>query len=83
MTFLSFNCRGIANAQKNLALKHLLKNVCCDVIMLRETLGPRDFVMNILRNMSLGWSFVALDASGRLGGLTLGIKDCSLKLLNS
>lgn len=30
-----------------------------------------------------GWSFVALDASGRSGGLVLGIKDCSLKLLNS
>jgi len=68
MIFLSFDCRGLSNSSKRLALKYLFMKSVCDVIMLQETLCSGVSAMNIPGHMMLGWSFVALDARGRSGG---------------
>jgi hypothetical protein len=43
-----------------------------DVIFLQETLGVSEVVVASLEEIFLGWSFVAVDAKGRSGGLATG-----------
>lgn len=83
MILLSFNCRGLFSTWKKLALKHLFKNVNCDVIILQETLGPMDSVIKSLSLMLPGWTFVVLDAISRSGVLAMGFRNSGLKLPNS
>jgi len=83
MIILSFNYRGFANTHKKLALKYIFLNYCPNVIMLQETLGIGNLVRNSLSKMMMGWSSMTVDATGRSGCLALGVKDSSVKLLNS
>lgn len=82
MVVLSFNCRGFAIASKKLALKTLFHFHCPDFIMLQETLGVGEEIKLSLKKMLLGWTFMTIYAKGRPGGLDLGVKYCSVKLLN-
>jgi len=51
--------------------------------MVQETLGQRDLVMASLSKILSSWSFVVLDAKAISRGLSLGIRDSTIKLKNS
>ena len=53
------------------------------VLMLQETLGMGEEVVRTLYRIFLGWTFQALDAQGRSGGLAMGIKSGRLKEISS
>lgn len=82
MKLLSFNCRGMASPDKKLALKRLFASEHVDIILLQETLGSATTVSSLLDSWLPGWSFHSIDASGRSGGLSMGICNRSLKVLN-
>lgn len=73
MIWLSFNCRGLANPKKRLALKRLMHESRCDIIFLQETLCTSEVAMRTLQALRPGWIFHGMDASGRSGGLAIGI----------
>lgn len=82
MKILSFNCRGLANPEKKLALKHLLLSNLVDVILLQETLSKAEMVIPILSSWLPGWTFHALDVSGHSGGIAAGFKNSTINLKN-
>jgi exonuclease III len=79
MKILSFNCRGLANPAKKSSLKRLVVVIDLDVIFLQETMGVSELVVASLESLFPGWSFVAVDAKGRSGGLATGwsLKRCN------
>jgi len=83
MIILSFNYHRLASTHNKLTLKYLFLNYCPDAIMLQETLGVGTEVENSLSKMMSSWSFMMVDTKGRSKGLALGVKDSSVKLLNS
>lgn len=82
MIVLSFNCHGFASTRKKIALTSLFLNYGLYGIILQETLGSSEEVQNSLSKIMSGWPFLTSDAKGRSGGLALGVKDSSVKLLN-
>ena len=83
MKYLSFNCRGMVSASKQLALRRLFEVEPTDIIMLQETLGEADIITNTLASLLLEWQFFAIDATGRLGGLAIGLNPCTIRVLSS
>ena len=75
MKFLSFNCRGFASSAKKLALRRLLLTSQMDFIFLQETLCPAETLIRTLTGWLPTWTFLALDASGRSGGLAIGVNN--------
>lgn len=82
MKILSFNCRGFASLTKKLALRRLLNSTHLDVIFLQETLCPADPLIHTLSSWFPNWTFHALDASGRSGGLAIGVYNRSVEIRN-
>jgi exonuclease III len=80
MKILSFNCRGLANPAKKSSLRRLIDQTSLEVILLQETLGDSVTVTKSLETLLPGWSFAAVDARGRSGGLATGWKNRSCKL---
>jgi len=83
MIVLSFSFQGFASASKKLPLKAMFKCYCPDVIMLQETLGAGEDIKLAMNKMLPGWTFMTIDAKVISWGLVLGVKEGSLKLLNS
>lgn len=83
MIWLSFNYRGLANPNKRLALKHLLHNSNCDILLLQETLGQSDIISKTLHSILPGWYFQGLDVVGRSRGLAMGINPRTVKHISS
>ena len=83
MKIMSFNCRGLAGPKNKSAFKRVLTLEHPDVILLQETLGLGDIIKERLESWLVGWSFVTLDVRGRSGGLAVGWKLSTAKLLNS
>ena len=42
------------------------------IILLQETMGPRDLVKEVLESWLPGWAFEAVDVVGRSGSLAIG-----------
>lgn len=82
MKILSFNCRGFASLTKKLVLRRLLNSTHLDVIFLQETLCPADPLILTLSSWLPNWTFHALDASGRSGGLAIGVYNRSVEIRN-
>lgn len=82
MKILSFNCRGFASNSKKLALKRLLLSLTLDIIFLQETLCQADPLTKILHTWFPNWTFQALDASGRSGGLAIGVNNRMAEIQN-
>eukprot|EP00253_Pinus_taeda_P032607 PITA_32607 len=82
MKILSFNCRGFASKSKKLALKRLLQSSALDIIFLQETLCQADPLTKLLHSWFPSWAFQAIDASGRSGGLAIGVNNRSTEILN-
>lgn len=82
MICLTFNCRGLANPDKRLALKELLAQKPIDILFLQETLGDGISVTSLLNSLLPNWTFITLDAQGRLGGCILGIKNRTTQMIN-
>jgi len=80
MKWLSFNCRGIANLPKKLALRRLFESEPVDIIFLQETLGEANQITHILGSLKPGWTFLSLDAVRRFGGLVLRFNPISIIL---
>jgi exonuclease III len=78
MKILSFNCRGLASLAKKSSLKRLVVVITLDVIFLQETMGVSELVVASLESILPRWSFAAVDAKGRSGGLATGwrLKSC-------
>jgi exonuclease III len=83
MKLLTYNCRGLASPQKNPALKRLVTLHQPDVVLFQETLADEITTTKILTSLLSGWNFLGMDARGRSGGLVLGWRSRSIKLLNS
>lgn len=83
MIVKSFSCQGFTNTSKKHALKNVFLNYYPNVTVLQETLGVGDEVKLSLNRMLPGWTFLTVDTKGRSEGLDLGVKDSSVKLLNS
>ena len=74
MNLLSFNCRGLASQPKKLAFRNLISQYNLDILMLQETLGKGEEIIELLSKLMPGWLFQALDADGRSGGLVTGYR---------
>ena len=72
MKIMSFNCRGLAGPVKKSTFIRVLTLEHPDVILLQETLGVGDVILERLELWLPGWSFLTLDANGRSGGLAVG-----------
>ena len=83
MIILSYNCRGLVSQPKKIVLRELMKSHNPDVLLLQETMGQGEEVNGILSRMFHGWVFQALDAHGRSGGLSMGIKSAKMKEFSS
>ena len=83
MIVLSFNCRGLASQPKKLAFKELVRSHNPDIILLQETLGKGEEIINIISKLLPGWSFFALDAVGRSGGVVSSFNPKKLKYVSS
>lgn len=68
MIVLSYNCRGLASPHKKSSVKRMISFVGPQIILLEETMGPRDLVREVLESWLLGWSF---EVVGRLGGVAI------------
>ena len=73
MKWMSFNCRGMANPAKTLALKRLFELEKLDVIFLQENMGNSKEVVSFLEAKIKDCFLYSLDAKGRSGGIALGI----------
>lgn len=82
MICLSYNCRGLANPDKRLALRDLLTHKPFDILFLQETLGVGLEVSATLSSFLPDWSFITLDARGRSGGCALGINNKTTRMTN-
>lgn len=82
MKFLSFNCRGFASSTKKLALRRLLISTHLDIIFLQETLCLAEPLIHTLSSWLPNWTFHALDASGRSGGLAIGVCNRAVDIRN-
>ena len=82
MICLSFNCRGLANPDKRLALRELIAIKPIDILFLQETLGAGLEVVATLKAFLPDWSFITLDAHGISGGCALGINDRTTQMCN-
>eukprot|EP00253_Pinus_taeda_P013368 PITA_13368 len=82
MKFLSFNCRGIASPPKKLAHGRLLTSNLVDIIFLQETLCSAETLITILNSWMPNWTFHALDATGRSGGISIGFCNKSVDIIN-
>jgi len=83
MIILSLNCHGLASSPKELALKEVIHNYNLDILLLQETLGAGEEVSKSLSKLMPRWSIHALNAKGRSGGITLGVKEGKFKVPNS
>ena len=83
MKLLSFNCRGLASTHKQSSLKRLVERTRLDVIFLQETLGLGSAIENLLSRIFPGWEFLVLDVKGRSGGLAIGWKVSTCRMVNS
>lgn len=83
MIFLSWNCKGLANKPKKLALKELVKRYNLDFLLLRETLGKSIDMKLTLRALLLGWSFLAVDSVGHSGGMATGFSEGRMQLIKN
>ena len=83
MKFLSFNCRGFASSAKKLALRRLLLTSQMDFIFLQETLCPAEPLIRTLSGWFPSWTFHALDASGRSGGMAIGVNAKVVEIKNT
>lgn len=83
MKFLSFNCRGFASSAKKLALRRLLISSQVDFIFLQETLSQAETLIHTLSTWFPSWTFQALDASGRSGGLAIGVNNRVVEIKNT
>jgi len=83
MKLMSFNCRGLAGPNKLSAFRRVLTLEHPDVILLQETLGVGDVIKDCLERWLPGWTFLTLDVKGRSGGLAVGWRNNSLKLVSS
>ena len=83
MIVLSFNCRGLASQAKRLTLKELVHAHNPDIILLQETLGKGEEVVSVLSKLMPRWSFFALDAVGKSGGVVSGFNPVKLKYVSS
>eukprot|EP00253_Pinus_taeda_P030204 PITA_30204 len=78
MKILSYNCRGFASNPKKLALKRLLTSSALDIIFLQETLYQAEPLTKLFNSWFPSWHFQAIDATGRSGGLAIGINNSHL-----
>jgi hypothetical protein len=69
MIILSFNCRGLANPSKKLAIKRLVDLHQPSVLLLQETMMEGEKTMLTLSFSLLGWDFSATDVIGHSRGL--------------
>lgn len=70
MKIMAFNCKGLANPSKKSPLKRLVDFAKPNVIFLQETMGSCQMVKNALEALLARWTFEAINARGRSGGLT-------------
>lgn len=82
MILSSWNCRGLANKPKKLALRDWILNSKSDIVFLQETLGIGSEVEAMLKTLLPGWVFTAIDSSGHSGGLAIGYKEGRIKVIN-
>jgi len=82
MICIFFNCRGLTNPDKKLALKRLCLSEKLDAILLQETLGEGLQVNKLLLSFLPDWDFDFLDVKGCFGGCALGFNKRSTKILN-
>eukprot|EP00253_Pinus_taeda_P031163 PITA_31163 len=83
MKCLSFNCRGLASEPKKLAIRRLFESELRDIIFLQETLGPAASIVHCLNTLTPRWKFLASDASGKSGGLAIGINPRTIRIDSS
>ena len=83
MIFLSVNCRGLASQSKKLAFRELVRSQNLDIILLQETLGKGDEVINSISKLLPDWVFHALDSVGRSGGVITGFYPKKLRYVSS
>ena len=82
MMVVSYNYRGLAIPMKKSSLKKLVESLNLDIVFLQETMGDYITIKAALESLSVGWSFVAVDARGRPGRLATGWKVRSCRAEN-
>ena len=72
MILISYNCRGLASPHKKSSLKRMITLLNPQIILLQETMDPRDLVKESLESWLPGWAFEAVDVAGRSRGIAIG-----------
>lgn len=82
MIFVSWNCKGLANKPKKLALKEMVVCYNPDILLLQDTLGKSTEVETTLSSILPGWLFLAVDSIRHSGGLAMGFREGRLQIFN-
>lgn len=82
MKIVSFNCRGLVSPSKNSSLKRLIDSMEPNIIFIQETLGDSSLIKGALESLMPNFSFEAVDARGRSGGMVSRWKLRSCKCGN-
>jgi len=80
MIYLTYNCKGLANLDKRLALKALLAQHPIDILFLLETLGDGNTVTSTLLSILPNWTFITLGVRGRSEGCAMGINNRTIRV---
>jgi hypothetical protein len=72
MIILSLNLRGFGGTHKLTSLKALFSHIKPDIVFLQETLVNSDKAIRLFLQCAPSWNVVALNPSGRSGGLLSG-----------
>lgn len=68
MIILSYNCRGLASRSKKSSIKRMVDIYGPSIILFQETMGLSENVKKVLEGFLPGWTFEAVDATGRSRG---------------
>ena len=66
MIVMTLNYRGLASKPKELAVCRLVVDHFIDVLFLQETMGDGVLFVGELELLLSGWTFVSVDAKGKL-----------------
>ena len=83
MIFLSYNCRGVSSEAKKLALRDPVWSLKLDVIMMQETMGAGDILVESMSKLFPDWKFYALDANGHSRGVIMGFDTRKFREVSS
>ena len=72
MRILSLNVRGLGGSTKQKSLRHLIKSLSPNLVLLQETMTSSYPTLFAFSKLCPGWEFCALNSNGLSGGILSG-----------